>query len=225
MGVRLRSAILLLLGTGTNLGLTARNAQAVPCDLTQVPFCTWAGESSGFFAAGDTAAFINFETLPNGNPSFGGANITPAFNYVLQGALFSSPFPSLKVVGNTQIGFALEAYTPSPIAQNSIIAQLTNPERGVGVWVVGDTRLRVYDEQGALIATTSYFGNLGQRFFLGVKSNIPIARAVIDDGTNSLAIDDFTLVHMPVPEPASAALLLLAAPFLRRQRRRGMWSA
>ena len=222
MGTQIRTAILALVSSGSIITLAVQSAAAGPCDLTQVPYCTWAGQSNGFFVAGDTGAIINFETLPNGNPSFGGANITPAFNYALQGALFSSPFPSLKVVGNTQIGFALEAYTGIPLAHNSISAELTNPERGVGVYVVGDTTLSVFDEQGFLIASTSYFGVFGQRFFLGVKSNIPIGSAVVDDGTNSIAIDDFTMIHVPVPEPAGATLLLLAAPILlRHSARRG----
>lgn len=189
------------------------------CDLSQTPYCTWAGSSLGFIAPGDSISLINFETLPNGSPSFGGANITPAFNYVLQGALFGSPFPSLKVVGNTQIGFALEAHTSSPIAHNWITAQLTQPERGIGVRTIGHTTLSAYDSEGTLIA--SVFHNSGISYFLGIRSNIPIARVVIDDFTNSIAIDDFTMIHIPVPEPASAALLLLVAPVhFRRSWRR-----
>jgi len=189
----------------------------------QTPYCTWAGNSNGFFVPGDTGALINFETLPNGNPSQGGVNITPAFNYVLQGALFSSPFPSLKIVGNSQIGFALEAFTSSPIAHNWITAELSQPEKGVGVWVVDHTTLFAFDSQGALITNVSFQGS-SQRYFLGIKSNIPIARAVIDYNSNIAAIDDFTMVHIPVPEPASAALLLLVAVpilFRRSTRKRG----
>lgn len=202
----------------------ANSSFASSCDLTQVQFCSWAGESNGFFSPGEAGTVIGFETLPDGTPSFGGANITPAFNYVLQGAFFSSPFPSLKVVGNMQIGFALEAHTSNPLAHNSIMAQLTNLERGVGVWVIGHTSLFVYDAQGVLI-TSVFHNDSSHRFFLGVKSNIPIASAVIDDGTNSIAIDDFTMIHVPVPEPSSASLLLLAAPILlrRRDRRGRIW--
>lgn len=196
--------------------LATRQAFAGPCDLTQVSYCTWAGNSNGFFVPGDTGALISFETLPNGNPSQGGVILTPAFNYVLQGALFSSPFPSLKIVGNTQIGFALEAFTSSPIAHNWITAELSQPEKGVGVWVGDHTTLFAFDSQGALITSVS-FQDSNQRYFLGIKSNIPIARAVIDYNSNIAAIDDFTMIHLPVPEPASATLLLFVGTVLFRR--------
>lgn len=184
------------------------------CDLSQVPYCSWAGNSSGFIIPGDSISLIDFETLPNGSPSFGGANITPAFNYVLQGALFASPFPSLKVVGNAQIGYSLEAFTTSPIAHNWITAQLTHPEHGIGIRTIGHTMLSAYDSEGTLI--TSVFYSSGISYFLGIRSNTPITRVVIDDFTNSIAIDDFTMIHIPVPEPGSIVLLLLAVPIVFR---------
>lgn len=202
----------------TIASLAEMRAHASSCDLTQVPYCTWAWSDAGFWSAGDTGALINFQTLPNGSPSFGGANITPAFNYVLQGALFTSPFPSLKVVGNAQLGYALEAYTSNILAHNSITAQLTSPERGVGVWVIGHTTLSAYDAQGTLLTSVSYDDPNGIEYFLGIKSSTPIARVVIDRGTNIATLDDFTMIHIPVPEPASATLLLLAVPILLRRR-------
>ena len=195
------------------IGAWALRASADPCDLTQVPYCTWAGNSSGFFSLGDTSSLISFQTLPDGTPSFGGAAITPAFNYVLQGASFSPALPSLFISGNTQLGFGLTAHNSNIVAHNSITAQLTNPERGVGVYVLDDTALLAYDADGTLIASVSHNVFNSVRF-LGIKSNVPIARAVIDNGHNSVDMDNFTMIHIPVPEPASAALLLLAAPLL-----------
>ena len=112
------------------------------------------------------------------------------------------------------------AYTFSPIAHNSITAQLTNAERGVGVWVIGHTTLFAYDAQGSLITSVGYDDPNGIEYFLGIKSSVPIARAVIDNGQNIVALDDFTMIHVPVPEPATAALLLLAAPILFRRAHR-----
>jgi len=198
---------------GCVLGLWAVPASGDPCDLTQTSYCTWEGSNSGFFSPGDTATLIDFQTLPDGTPSFGGAAITSAFNYVLQGAFFSSAFPSLFVSGNNQVGFALTAFTSSPIANNLITAQLTNPERGVGVSVSGNSALFAYDAQNVLIASASHFQANGA-FFLGVKSNTPIARVVVNNGSNSNTIDNFTLIH--VPEPTSAALLVLALPVVAR---------
>lgn len=198
--------------------LSATKASAAPCDLTQVSYCTWAGDDSGFSNFGESGSTISFQTLPDGSPSYGGAPITPAFNYVLQGALFSSALPNLFITGNT-LGYGLTAYTSNILAHNSITAQLTNPERGVGVYVAGNKTLFAYDAQGTLITSVSY-NSFGTIYFLGVKSNIPIARAVIDNGTNSITIGDFRMIHLPVPEPATAALLLLAAPLLLRRARR-----
>lgn len=200
------------------IGLCTIRVCADACDLTQVSYCTWAGNDSGFFNLGEDGSVINFQTLPDGTPSFGGAAITPAFNYVLQGALFSPAFPNLFISGNSQFGYALTAYTSNPGANNLITAQLTNPERGVGVWVGNQKSLFAYDSEGTLITSVSHFAP-GEVFFLGVKSIIPIARVVVSSGSNSNTIDNFTMIHIPVPEPASAVQLLLAAPVLIRRRR------
>ena len=214
----MRTACRVLMAGVAVLGLIGLRAEGSTCDLTQVPYCTWVGNNDGFFAVGDTGSTITFQTLPNGSPSFGGASITPAFNYVLQGALFSPAFPNLFITGNAQLGYGLTAYTSNPIANNTITAQLTNPERGVGLWVGSFTTLRAFDVHDTLITSvTNASPNVG--IFLGVRSNIPVARVIVDKGSNSNTIDDFTMIHIPVPEPATAALLLLAAPILFRHSR------
>lgn len=193
-------------------------AFATPCDLTQVPYCTFTKSPFGFFVPGDTWAEIDFETLPNGAPSQGGVPITPAFNYVLQGALFTSAFPGLRITGNSTTGYDLTAYTSNLGAHNSISAQLSHPERGIGLYALGHATLRAFDENGALITsvTHTYYP---QVYFLGIRSSIPIASIEFDNYSNSASFDNFTMIHIPVPEPASAALLLLAAPFLFRRSR------
>jgi len=205
---------LVLSGMGLHLfaGIADIPASASACELTQVPFCTWAGTDSGFYVAGDSGSTISFNTLPDGSPSYGGAAITPAFNYVLQGALFSPALPSLFITGN-ELGYGLTAYNSNILSHNSITAQLTNLERGVGVYVAGNKTLFAFDAQGDLITSVSH-NSLGSVYFLGIKSNIPIARVVIDNGTNSITIGDFVIIHIPVPEPASVALLLLGVPIL-----------
>ena len=223
--IGIRTLMRSLIGFLVGFGFLDFRAEASNCDLTQVPFCTWVYSTNGFFDVGDTGTIIDFQTLPNGSPSFGGANITPAFNYVLQGALFTSPFPSLMVVGNSQVGYGLEAYTSNILAHNWITAELTNPERGVGVWVIDHTTLFAYDAQGSLITSISHTDHNGIQYFLGIKSSVPIARVLIDRSTNEVTLDNFTMVHIPVPEPSSAALLLLAAPILYRHagRRDRIW--
>ncbi len=211
-GAQLRCLLVLIAGLGT----TGLHVEASTCNLTQVPFCTWSWSGEGFFDFGDTGAIIDFQTLPNGAPSFGGAAITPAFNYVLNGALFSPALPNLFITGNSQLGYGLTAYNSNILSHNSIIAQLTNPERGVGVYVLDHTTLLAYDAQGTLITSVSHSVSNAVGF-VGIKSSVPIASVVIDNGHNSVTIDDFTLIHIPAPEPASAAFLVLAAPMLFRR--------
>ena len=47
-------------------------ATAVDCFGQNLPVCTWAGHSGGFITLGDTVRVIDFETLPDGSPSYGG---------------------------------------------------------------------------------------------------------------------------------------------------------
>jgi len=205
----------------TAFSIVAEYAWSAPCDFTQVPYCTWAGSSFGFAVPGDTGAIINFETLPDGTGSYGGAAITLTFNYSLQGAMFTSPYPGLKVVGNSQLGYSLEAYTPSLHAHNWIEAALTQPERGIGVTTIGNATLFAYDSAGALITSVSYNQPSGV-FFLGIKSVVPIAHVVVDQHNNYSSLDDFIMIHVPVPEPSTCGLLLLAAgAVVTRRRRRG----
>ena len=214
------STIMLACRASVLVGLWAMRVAGNPCDLSQVSYCTWSGNDSDFWGPTDTGSLISFQTLPDGTPSFGGAAITPAFNYVLQGALFTSPLPSLFISGNNQIGFGLTAYNSNIVAHNFISAQLTNPERGVGVYILDHTTLFAYDAGGSLITSVSHnvFSSLR---FVGIKSVVPIARVVIDDFSNSVDMDNFTMIHILVPEPASAVLLLLTVPVLFRRSARG----
>ena len=206
----------------SNLVLSEKSL-AVDCFGQNLPVCTWAGHSGGFITLGDTVRVIDFETLPDGSPSYGGVYITSTFNYTGQGVTFSAHLSTPYIAGNATFGYGLLAYTGSPSVHDWLIADLVNPAQGVGIYFRGGNTLRAYDALGGLIASVSYPANPGTtEFFLGIRSDVPIVRAIIDSGGESAEMIRFDTIHIPVPEPGSAALLLLAVPLiLRRPRRRG----
>lgn len=188
---------------------TAPRALAVPCRGQELPVCTWTGGNAGF----PPAPRIDFEHLPDGTPSHGGVQITPTFNYTAQGVTFSAPLGNPFIAGFGPGDFGLAVNSGTPLIREWIIADFATPVRGVGVYFPGSTYLSAYDAQGGLIATTHY-SNTGGPFFVGITSDVPIARAVMDSLLWDEDIDDFAWV--PVPEPTSALLLLIAGAFMLR---------
>ncbi|HNQ24970.1 MAG TPA: hypothetical protein PKK06_17975 [Phycisphaerae bacterium] len=79
-------------------------------------------------AVGEGLQVIDFETLPDGSPSYAGALITPEFNYTDQGATFSSPRPVLGISGSV-LGHSLEADSYPYHPRNWITAELVGPRR------------------------------------------------------------------------------------------------
>ncbi len=158
-----------------------------------------------FRAAAGNVHEINFELLPDGSPSVDGTLITPDFNYTDQGVTFSSPFPRLSVEGSPGF-FVLDSQLADSSGRNWLIADLVTPATAVGIFFPGHTTLSVFDSDDLLIGDASLVGTGGGNF-LGIVSDIPIARAIEDRGASGESMESF--LFAPIPEPTT--LLLLGA--------------
>ncbi len=158
-----------------------------------------------FRAAAGNVNEIDFELLPDGSPSVHETFITPEFNYTDQGVTFSSPFPELFVAGSPGY-FALASQFPDTSGRNWIIADLVTPATAVGIFFPGNTTLSVFDSDDFLIGSAS-LGGTGGGLFLGIVSDVPIARAIEDRGGSGEEMESF--LFAPIPEPTT--LLLLGA--------------
>ena len=160
----------------------------------------------GFLAAaGGSVETIDFWTLPDGSPSYAGAEITPEFNYTNQGVTFSSPHPRLYLAGNDVVGYILAADSYPDPDRNWIIADVVEPGRAVGTYFVSSCFLSAFDADGSLIADVAI--GSGGTHFLGIVSDSEIDYAVLDRHTTFAGSDQF--VFAPVPEASTAALLAL----------------
>ncbi len=179
---------------------------------------TWFEDYDEFREAAGEVHGIDFETLPDGTPSYFGVEITPDFNYTDQGVEFFSPEPFLAITGNPIGGFNLMAGPfDSAGPRNWIIADLVDPARAVGVIFGGGTTVTIFDiEQTSELTTRSWTGPGGLGHFLGVISDVPIGMTIMDSGTETEIID--TIVFARVPEPSVCALLGLAALAMIRRR-------
>ncbi len=169
-----------------------------------------------FRAAAGNVNEIDFELLPDGSPSVNETFITPEFNYADQGVTFSSPFPELFVAGSPGI-FELGAHFPDTSGRNWIIADLVTPATAVGIFFPGNTTLSVFDSDDLLIGSASLAGT-GAGNFLGIVSDIPIARAIEDRGASFSTMESF--LFTPVPEPTTLLLLVAGAVGILARRRR-----
>ncbi len=167
-----------------------------------------------FRAAAGIIHEINFELLPDGSPSVDDTPITPEFNYTDQGVTFSSPFPELSVAGEPGY-FALDSQFAETTGRNWIIADLVTPATAVGIFVPGNTTLSVFDSDDLLIGSAS-LGGTGGGLFLGIVSDVPIARAIEDRGSSGEIMESF--LFTPIPEPTTLLLLFAgsAGVFARR---------
>jgi hypothetical protein len=191
-------------------------AAAQPCLETHPIVCTTASEQ--FFIGlmfGQPLQFINFETLPNGQPSISGTQITPSFNYTHLGVTFSAPVGTPIIGGSGPGDHDLRVLAFSPPAHTWLRADFSHPSLGAGIWFNGATALTAFDANDSVIASMSY-GFSGGPWFVGIYSEIPIAYVTADRGSNVSVISDF--IFNPIPEPASALLLLAALPLRRRPR-------
>ncbi len=168
-------------------------------------------------AAGDVQE-IDFETLPDGSPSFSNAEITPDFNYTDQGVEFFSPEPWLFTTGNPVTGFNLKAGNihGSGGPRNWIIADLVEPALAVGILFSGSTRLSIFGAADHKLIATGDFGGGGLGLFAGFVSETPIGFATVDGGIEVESINSFLFV--PIPEPATFLLLASGSVILFRRR-------
>ena len=203
----------LLLASGVLGLLLTSSAQGSPL--------TFLDDYEGFVEAAPTEVqSIDFETLPDGSPSYAGAEITPEFNYTHLGATFlPHRDPGTYIYGNSVTGFHLNADSYPSFERNWIIADLAEPAWAVGTWFVSDCIFSVFDGNGDLLLEVSHGGAGAPMRFVGIVSDVPIARATMDQSFYAAWSDEF--VFASVPEPSSGAgLLILGAIGLVRCRRR-----
>lgn len=210
----MRFSLPLHLATVSLISASAVNGDAIICY-----------DDSTYLDAAGTVHLINFIDLPDGRPSFDGAEITPDFNYGDSGALFSSPSDNLSLQMRAGGDFQLTA-TATPPERTWMDVRPTTPSIGVAILYDGETTLSAYDAAGVLIAVAVPRDMVGlprheghdHGGFLGIVSDIPIASVRVDRGESFEAIHGF--LYSPVPEPATVFALLLCGPLLRARRRR-----
>ena len=161
-------------------------------------------------AAGGVAQEIDFETLPNGNPSQAGFPITEHFNYTDQGVTFSSVPTDIDVlliiVGNDVGGFGLAAFGNS--LEVGIVSTFVEPAFAAGVFFPGITTFSIFSEDGVLLGE-----EMGSKYpdpegFVGFVSDIPIAYTLNTRDSTQEAIISY--VFVPIPEPTTCTLFCLA---------------
>jgi len=170
---------------------------------------------NGFLEAVGVVNVIDFDTLPNGEPTEVSVELTEDFNYDEQGVHFSAPIPYPFCAGNPSSGFGLRV--EGGTEESWIITELITPAQAVGGFFGGFTELCTFDELGDQIACVSY-SEPGGPNFVGIVSDIPIHSATLGDGDESETISSF--VFAPVPEPGTVILVASGLVFMARRRRR-----
>jgi hypothetical protein len=167
-----------------------------------------------FLAAAGDVREIDFETLPDGSPTYWGVDITPEFNYTEQGVTFSSHIPQLEIRGTGEVDFYLTTSNPTS-ERNWIIADFSPHAWAVGIAFPGHTTLSAFDAQGQPIGSI-FGGGSGGGHFLGIVSDVPIASATGDRGGETDVW--YSFFFTPVPEPGTLALLVGALALLVARR-------
>lgn len=193
-------------------------ARAVPCgQLGNVPVCTFVNSPSDFFASAGGVAnmrLIDFETGPDGLPSYAGQNITPTFNYTNLGVTFVVPTGVLRIVSSPGTR-SLDAETPPPFPLTWIEASFVYPTNGAAIWYPGGTTLFAYDSHESLLGQVTYSAS-GGNWFLGITSDTPIARVVVNRNAGIESIADFVF---NAPEPSTLSLLIVGTALLVHRKR------
>jgi len=174
---------------------------------------TFENDYDGFVEAAGPLSVIDFETLPNGEPSVAGVEITEDFNYDAQGAHFSAPFPYPHISGGSS--FSLSTFEPLE-DHTWLIAELITPANAVGAFYGGTTLLCAYDAGGEELGC-AFYSEPGGPNFVGIVSDLPIHSVIFDSGGISESISDFEF--SPVSEPGTLALLTSGVILATRRRR------
>jgi len=179
-------------------------------DRAQGSALTFIDDYEGFVEAAPTEVrSIDFETLPDGSPSYAGAVITPEFNYTHLGATFlPHRDPGLYIYGSSVGGFVLTADSYPSFDRNWIMAELVEPASAVGTYFLSDCVLSAYGEGGELIGTVGYYSP--GFHFLGIVSDTPIVYATIDQEYYAAWSDEFVFAGVPEPS-AGLGLLVISA--------------
>jgi hypothetical protein len=214
-------------GLGAMLGLllVPAGAGAVPCPTGEAPVCvtndyidflvmTYYISGDFEFKGPPPLRFIDFETPPAGTPPPNG-QITPEYNYTAQGVTFSQGFlrpPQPWEQRYVRLGIGgwpgdRDLIADWPYRRTWIIADLVVPSPAVAIDFPGATRLAAFDAAGNLLARSNYYGGPGDGWFLGIVSDVPIARITADSGTDGESISTF--LFNPTPEPMTLGLLAL----------------
>ena len=167
---------------------------------------TFIDDYEGFVEAAPTEVrSIDFETLPDGTPSWVPAQITPEFNYTHLGATFlPHRDPGMYINGNAEGGFQLVADSYPDFDRNWIIAELVTPASAVGTRFLFDGILSAYASDGTLLGTVQH--TWPGEHFLGIVSTSPIAYATIDQGVHRARSNEFLFAD--VPEPSTGVFFL-----------------
>jgi len=176
---------------------------------------TFPNDFDGFVQVAGPLSAIDFNILPDGQPSMGGEELTDDFNYDSQGVHFSALMSNPYIAGNLDDGFGLSVTEDDA----TIVADLITPAYAVGAFFPGGTELCVFDQLGlgAELGCTSYF-EPGSGNFVGIVSTDPIWSATFNSGQIAEGIESF--VFSPVPEPGTCVLFATAAALLVRRKRR-----
>ena len=168
---------------------------------------TFIDDYEGFVeAAPAEVRSIDFETLPDGSPSWAPAPITPEFNYTHLGVTFLPHHdPGLYIYGNSVTGFHLTADCYPYADYTWIVAEFVESASAVGTYFVSDTTLSVFDASGNLIQAIEYWWP--GTHFVGIVSDTPVAFATIDRGGYRATSEAFLFAD--TPEPSSGVLLLV----------------
>ena len=193
---------------------------AIPCtNYSHAGVISFLNDYEGWLeAAGGVAQEIDFETLPNGDPSQAGFPITEHFNYTDQGVTFSrTPLDVegfLIIVGNDVSGFGLFAQANS--FEVGIVSTFVEPAFAAGVFFPGITTFSIFTEDGVLLGE-----EMGSKFpdpegFVGFVSDVPIAYSLNTSDSTQEGI--LSYVFVPIPEPSACILLGFGfVLFVRRQ--------
>jgi len=193
----------------------APDSHAVDCYGVQRPVCAFANDPGSFFyVTGYNLLGTTFETWPDGSPTYPGQQLTSAMNYTQIGVTFSAPIgdPFIRDVASFK---ALEADSGG-FERDWIGADFASAASAVAIEFPAETTLYAYDGANNLLASVSFFLPGADGLFLGIASDIPIARAVVDRGGSTELIDTF--YFKPIPEPAVGLLLGLGLAVLRHRR-------
>lgn len=197
-------------------GMVSLHDPAAAASCTQTPpfVCTMTTEIEfNALQLDQPLQYINFESLPNGQPSVSGTQITPSFNYTPLGVTFTAPLGTPIIGGSGPGNYDLRVSVNSPDARTWLRADFVLPTLGAAIYFNGATTLTAFDASDSVI-TSMHYGFSGGPWFIGIYSEIPIAYVTADRGSNASFIGDF--IFNAVPEPGTILLVFVSLAFRRR---------